>query len=94
MKTLAYTLPWILMFSLTNAVAGNQRSLDQACQAARASKLAPMRQQLVDECTEKKEKKDRASCERYYRDYGERSGTRAALFYDLPECVEAHNSKK
>ena len=34
-------------------------------------------------------KEDRAACERFYRDYGAETGTRLALYYDLPECVRA-----
>ena len=67
----------------------DQKSINATCQAAREAKLAPLRQQRVEECVRKKEKKDRASCEQYNRDYGERSGTRAGLFYDLPECANA-----
>jgi hypothetical protein len=39
----------------------------------------------------KEQRQDRAACERFYADYGSRSGDRAPLFYDLPECVTAHN---
>jgi len=70
-----------------------QAQLDQACEAAREEKLAPERKQFIDECAAKKEK-DRVSCERFYSDYGSRSGNRAPLHYDLPECVEAFEFRK
>ena len=70
-----------------------QKELDTACAAAREMKLAPLRQQYVEECIEK-QKKDRAYCERFYSDYGNRTGNKPALFYDLPECVEAFNYQK
>lgn len=65
--------------------------LDAACEAARQEKLAPLRLQYVEECVDKKERPDRQSCERFYADFGNRSGNRAPLFYDLPECVAAHD---
>jgi hypothetical protein len=65
--------------------------LDAACEAARQEKLAPLRLQYVEECIDKKERPDRQSCERFYADFGNRSGNRAPLFYDLPECVAAHD---
>ena len=68
-----------------------QAELDAACEAAREAKLAPLRAQFVEECVAKEQRPDRAACERYYADYGSRSGDRAPLFYDLPECVAAHN---
>lgn len=67
-----------------------QAEMDAACEAARQKELAFTRARLVDECVEKKQRYDRASCERFYKDYGERSGRIAPLFYDLPECVKAH----
>ena len=65
-----------------------QKQLDQACEAARERKLAPEKAQYIEECVAK-QRRDRAYCERFYSDYGARSGNRAPLYYDLPECVEA-----
>ena len=69
--------------------AKKQAELDAECERAREAKLAPMRKKYVDECVEKKQRPDRASCEAFYADYGAQSGNRAPLFMDLPECVEA-----
>ncbi len=66
-----------------------QAQLDAACEAAREKRLAPLRKQFVEQCIRDKEQPDRAACEAYYSDYGARSGSRAPLFYDLPECVKA-----
>ena len=52
--------------------------LDAACEVAREQKLAPLRQQYIDECVEK-QKKDRAECERFYKDY---DGRRISRNYD------------
>ncbi len=65
-----------------------QEKLDNACEVARENKLAPLRQQHVEECV-KKERSDRSYCDDFYRDYGARSGNRAPLFYDLPKCEDA-----
>ena len=66
-----------------------QARLDGACEVVRQEKLAPMRKQVVEDCVANKEFPDRAECERFYADYGERTGRKAPLFYDLPECVTA-----
>jgi hypothetical protein len=66
-----------------------QDELDAQCEAAREAEIAPERAAAVEDCVRDKQKEDRAACERFYRDYGERSGHRPALYYDLPECVAA-----
>ena len=66
-----------------------QAKLDTACEQAREQKLAPLRKGYVEECVKNKEQDSREACESFYADYGARSGNRAALFYDLPKCVEA-----
>lgn len=66
-----------------------QAKLDEACEQAREQKLAPLRAQFVEECVREKHQSSREACEAFYADYGARSGNRAPLFYDLPECVEA-----
>ncbi len=66
-----------------------QARLDQVCEAARQEKLAPIREGFIEECVVNKEQPNREECERFYTDYGNRMGGRAALFYDLPECVTA-----
>jgi hypothetical protein len=71
--------------------AAKQAELDAACEAARQEKLAPLRQKYVDECVASKELPSRQECERFYADYGERTGRKAPLFYDLPACIEAFN---
>ena len=73
------------------ARSAKQAKLDAACEAARQEKLAPIRKQYTDECVANKELPSRQECERFYADYGERTGRKAALFYDLPECVAAFN---
>lgn len=73
--------------------AQKQAELDKACEAAREQKLAPERQQHIDDCVQQKTK-NQAECEGFYADYGARSGNRAPLFYDLPECEEAFAYKK
>lgn len=67
-----------------------QAELDRACEAARERKLAPLRARFVDECVANGELPSREACETFYADYGAQTGNRAPLFYDLPECAEAH----
>jgi hypothetical protein len=66
-----------------------QARLDGACEVVRQQRLAPMRKQVIEECVANKELPSSAECERFYADYGERTGRKAPLFYDLPECVSA-----
>ena len=73
---------------------GEQAKLDAACEAAREKQLAPLRAGFIEECIEKKQRPDRAACERFYADFGNQSGNRAPLFYDLPECVEAFDYRR
>ena len=68
--------------------AAEQAQLDRACEAAREARLAPLREAAIRDCM-RKPGKDRAACERLHGHYGERSGSRPALFYDLPECERA-----
>ena len=65
--------------------------LDAACETVRQQKIAPLRKQVTEECVANNELPNREECERFYAAYGERTGRKAALFYDLPECVTAFN---
>ncbi len=71
-----------------------QAELDAICEQARQRKIAPLREKVIRECVDKEQRPDRASCERFYADYGERTGSQDPLFYDLPECVEAHEYRR
>ena len=71
-----------------------QAKLDATCEAAREKKLAPLRAGFIEECVEKKQRPDRAACERFYADFGNQAGSRAPLFYDLPECVKAFEHRR
>lgn len=64
--------------------------LDALCEAARQRKIAVERAKAIEECVAQKQRSDRAACERFYADFGARVGGRPPLFYDLPECVAAH----
>ena len=77
-----------------NDRSAQQVRLDAECEAARELKLAPEREKYIEECVEKKQKSDRMACEDFYRDYGARSGNRAPLYYDLPECESAFEFRK
>ena len=70
-----------------------QQQLDAACEMAREQKLAPLRQQLIEQCVWQRQG-DLAWCEWYFRDYGAQAGRRAPLFYDLPECIEAFEYRR
>lgn len=67
-----------------------QAELDAACEEARQKKLATERAKHIEDCVATGMLEDRETCERFYADYGESSAGRAPLYYDLPECEEAH----
>lgn len=74
--------------------AAKQAELDAACEAARQIKLVEVRAELIEECVKTDSMRDRPACERFYADYGESAANQAPLFYDLPECVEAHEFRR
>ncbi len=85
--------------------AAKQVELDENCEAVRETRLSKERTILIAECVQKN-RRDQAWCTRFYADHGV-AGTRigpaphsggargsAPLYYDLPECVEAHEFRK
>ena len=88
-------VPTFFFASITSAdLSAQQAALDAACDQAREQRLAPEREKYIEECVEKQQKQDRAACERFYSDYGARTGNRAPLYYDLPECVKAFEFRR
>ena len=67
-----------------------QSELDAACEIARQENIAIGQAKEVERCVKEKEASDRESCEELYKYFGEATGNRPALFYDLPECKAAH----
>ena len=85
------------------AIAGNdsqrrqkQAELDARCDAARQEMIKPLKEKYIAECIQEQTRQRDAEeyCERFYKDYGERSGRRQAMFLDLPECIEANEYQK
>jgi hypothetical protein len=83
---LAATVPTIVR---ADAWDDEQARLDRACEAARSEALAPIREEIREECLAAGKPTD--FCARDAAGYdGARPGPgRAPLFYDLPECVDA-----
>ena len=68
------------------------------CDRQRQEKLAPLKAQEIEDCVDAG-RGDRAYCERYNRDFGERialagGGTRPGLYYDLPVCEQAYDAER
>ncbi len=95
-RWLLAALVLLLAFSAgaNDAVDEEQARLDAECEAAREARLAPERERHIEECVETGQRPDRASCERFYADYGNQSGNRAPLYMDLPECVKAFEHRR
>jgi hypothetical protein len=66
----------------------------QQCQAQRQENIAPLRQEAIEDCVTR-QRRDRAYCERFNQNYGERSptGTRMGMFWDLPVCMQATDAQ-
>ena len=87
---------WLMLLfviSLPLVADDKQQQLDAQCEAAREAKLAPEREQLIQECPAQFDK-SLDECRHFYRDYGAalmRQGeiVRAPLYYDLPACEAA-----
>lgn len=79
---------------LGNEREAKQAELDATCEVARQKKLVLVRAEFVEDCVETKRLPDRETCERFYADYGESSANQAPMFYDLPECEEAHEYRR
>ena len=99
MKSLMLAFSWLLILFLSDAAAMGKEDaatekLLATCKAKVETKLAPKRQNRIDECVENKEKKDRASCERYYKDYAVREIIRTQMYREVSECVEYEKQKK
>lgn len=81
----------------TADVLAQQATLDYACEAARERQLAPLRAYYIEQCVQHRRRISgdvRARCERFYADFGQQTGNRAPLFYDLPECVYAFEFRR
>ena len=71
------------------------QELQARCEQAREAKIAPLRQEAIEECiaSESRRRDVEAWCERFYSDFGQGGRTasghfRQPMFNDLPECVE------
>ena len=73
------------------------KELDRQCTEARAAKLKPLQDAMVEKCV-KEDEKPRDYCERFYSDYGWGSaagGFRNPRFFeDIPECEAAFEARK
>ena len=93
----------VLMVGLLSVTAGyceegeaersaKQAQLDSKCEGARQIALAPGKQDVFQECLDKK--KDVPVCKHEADIYNGARAGRGPLFYDLPECEIAFNYKK
>ncbi len=62
----------------------------QQCQAQRQENIAPLKQEVIEDCVTRQHR-DRDYCERFNRNYGERTvtGAQRGMFWDLPVCMQA-----
>lgn len=89
---LTIVLPAILASTAAFGAELSLEELRQRCEAAREAKLAPLREEAIQDCVSRpRSTRNRAQCEEFYRDFGQGGGTvdggfRAPMFIDVPEC--------
>lgn len=90
----------IVVFMTGRAYCAEEIHRDQAealmaqCQEERQAHIAPLRDEAIELCVTEG-RGDREYCERYNRDFGERSAHGApAMFWDLPSCVKADAAQR
>jgi len=69
------------------------KALDQRCEQARTARLAPIRENLIRDCTTD-QRRSLQDCQGEFSTHGEsttgvRGNVVKGLFYDLPECQAA-----
>lgn len=69
-----------------------QMELDNKCEEARQIALAPLKQNIFQECLGKK--KEESECKNEADEYNGSRANRGPMFYDLPECDIAFEYKK
>jgi len=76
------------------------QELEQRCEQAREEKIAPLRQEAIEECLTSNPRRRNVEeyCERFYSDFGQGGRTesghfRQPMFHDLPECQEFHEAE-
>ena len=81
--------------------AASLQELEQRCKQAREKKIAPLRQDAIEECLASNPRRRNADeyCERFYSDFGLGGRTqsghfRQPMFHDLPECVEYREAER
>ncbi|MCU0952791.1 MAG: hypothetical protein MUC68_17565 [Burkholderiaceae bacterium] len=85
-------------YAQTEAEMKRLAELDRVCEAARETRLAPMRRERIERCVTV-ENRPREQCTAEYAHWGDtqataRGAARAGMFYDLPECVTAFEARK
>lgn len=89
---LTLVLPALFASTVASGAEPSLEELRQRCEAAREAKLAPLREEAIQECVARpRSTRTRAECEEFYRDFGQGGGTvgggfRAPMFIDVPEC--------
>lgn len=75
--------------------------LERRCEEAREKKIAPLREQAIEECIASNPRRRDAEsfCRRFYGDFGQggataSGGTRPRMFHDLPECLEYEQARR
>ena len=91
-----------------SAWASSIQELQRQCEDAREARIAPLRQEAVDQCITDREsgrsgsrssRDAREHCERFYADFGQggttqSGGFRQRMFHDIPECQAFYEAER
>lgn len=105
MKIKSYQLIFcfLIFFPASPAIAQSPslQELQQRCNQARELKIAPLREDAIEECITSNPRRRNADeyCERFYSDFGQGGRTesghfRQPMFNDLPECQAFREAEK
>lgn len=97
---LIFCFSTFLLASPVIAQSPSLQELQQRCDQAREVKIAPLRQDAIEECLTSNTRRRNVEeyCERFYSDFGQGGRTesghfRQPMFHDLPECQEFHEAE-
>lgn len=88
--------------------ASSLQALERQCEAARERQIAPLRQDVINQCMADRASGGRGSrnsrdareyCQRFYADFGQGGRTQAGgfrqrMFHDIPECQAFYDAER
>ncbi|MBT8120780.1 MAG: hypothetical protein KJN89_13785 [Gammaproteobacteria bacterium] len=104
---LLLVFPGALVFPMMS-MAHSLQDLERQCETARERYIAPLRQDVINQCIADRESGNRGSrssrdarqhCERFYADFGQggttqQGGFRQRMFHNIPQCQAFYDAER